>query len=170
MVPAAESKHWVATRDLIKLFIEIPGLGLSVRSQPCWESQRQSYAGRAPSQTHRAHLPRYFWCQSDVEPLTDGLNCGNLARTGFWMELYEGVTLKVHGVHHCTVQWLASFLCTRLSAERAYMLQKDKGAKVLQLTANSFVSGLLCPRMSACIMKSTIFFTNQHPYIHIRIY
>lgn len=132
------------------------------------------YAGQALSQTHWAHLPLYLWCQSDAEPLIDGLNCRSLACIGFWMKPYEGVPLKVHAVHHCTVQWLVSSLCTRLSAERAYMLQKNKGARVLQLRANSFVSGVLCPRMSACIfslptnihISISVYMIKPHKYIY----
>lgn len=50
------------------------------------------------------------------------------------MRLYEGVMLTAPSVYHCTAQSLPDFLSLSPSAVKIYMLQKNKSAKVSQLT------------------------------------
>jgi hypothetical protein len=115
-----------ATRDRIKLFIEIPGLGLSVRSQPCWESQRVSLLGRllpSPSSSPASSPVGPVRCWTPI----DELNCRNLTCIGFWMRLYESVTLNVHAVHHGTVQWLVRLLAYKPQCrESPYATKKQE--------------------------------------------
>lgn len=138
----------VATRELVKLFIEIPGLGLSIRCQSSWESQRMFILGKLHPTPAEVTCLFTLWDQSEVGPLFDGLNCGSRMCAGMWMRLCDGVTLTAPSVHHYTAQWLVGLLVSQPQRREKSMCCTKIGMPKYHSSLIS-VSSLLCPRMSA---------------------